>query len=244
MSVLHGNLNQYLRTPSIWQFGLCCVLLAAGLLFCVPVASAQSRVELEVGPRDIRSLNLTEKQALAVTIQRKLQNVLDNMKPFPGQAPYTTVRVTFETELRNEVLVIDLGAANGPFSQSADMSELGGMLEEPVIEILDATSISPPAFDYEFGGRDASYYDPEKRPDSRPPRYEGYDPQVAIPPEDAKIVISAMHGYYVDMVDRVWKLQRPTRSNGIYEDFMTQKFVDPLVDWIFTRYGRSVTLAR
>src|SRR3546814_3641904 len=59
------------------------------------------------------------------------------MMPFPVQAPYTTVRVTFETELHNEVLVIDLGAANGPFSQSADMSELGGKLIEPVTELLD-----------------------------------------------------------------------------------------------------------
>jgi hypothetical protein len=40
-----------------------------------------------------------------------------------------------------------------------------------------------------------------------------------------------MHGYYVDAMDKVWRLQRPTRSNGIYEDFMTQKFVDPLVNY-------------
>src|SRR3546814_9817516 len=71
-----------------------------------------------------------------------------------------------------------------------------------------------------------------------------YGPQAMIPPEDAKIVISAMHGYYFDMVERGWKLQRPTRSNEIYEDFMTQKFVDPLVNWIFARYGGSVRLAR
>jgi hypothetical protein len=136
-------------------------------LFSVPVASAQSRVELEVEPRDIRSLNLTEKRELAATIEKSLQHVVDNMKPFPGQAPYTTVRVTFETESHNEVLVIDLGAANGPFSQSADMSEFGGALIEPVTEFLDEADISYPDFDFKFGGRDASYYDPENRLDSR-----------------------------------------------------------------------------
>src|SRR3546814_241135 len=166
------------------------------------------------------------------------------MMPYPGQAPYTTVRVTFETELHNEVLVIDLGAANGPFSQSADMSELGGKLIEPVTELLDEVGISYPDFDFEFGGRGASFYDPQKQSDSWSPRHEDYGPQAMIPPEDAKIVISAMHGYYFDMVERGWKLQRPTRSNEIYEDFMTQKFVDPLVNWIFARYGGSVRLAR
>src|SRR3546814_17012526 len=90
------------------------------LLISVPVTSAQSRVGLEVEFRGIRSLNLTEKRALAVPIQKRLQRIVDNMLPFPGQAPYPTVRVRFEHELHNEVLVIDLGAGNDPLSQSED----------------------------------------------------------------------------------------------------------------------------
>lgn len=159
MSVLHKTAHQYRRTPWVWKFGFCCALLAAFSFLSAAVANAQSRVESAVEPRDIRGLNLTEKRALAITIQEQFQHVVDEMKPFPGQAPYTTVRVTFETEMHNEVLVIDLGAANGPFSQSADMSELGGALIEPAIEILDEARISHPAFDFEFGGRDISYYD-------------------------------------------------------------------------------------
>lgn len=159
MPTLHKTSHQYRRTPWLSQVGLYCALSAACLMIRMPVASAQSGVGLEVEPRDIRSLNLTEKRALAVTIQKKLQSVVDHMRPFPGQAPCTTVQVTFETEMHNEVLVIDLGAANGWFSQSADMSELGGALIEPAIEILDGARISHPAFDFEFGGRDISYYD-------------------------------------------------------------------------------------
>src|SRR3546814_5352622 len=93
------------------------------------------------------------------------------------------------------------------------MSELGGKLIEPVTELLDEVGISYPDFDFEFGGRGASFYDPQKQSDSWSPRHEDYGPQAMIPPEDAKIVISAMHGYYFDMVERGWKLQRPTRSN-------------------------------
>src|SRR3546814_15348221 len=78
MSVLHKALHQRRRTPSIWQFGFHCALLAACLLISVPVASAQSRVGLEVAFRDIRSLNLTEKRALAVTLQKRLQPIVDN----------------------------------------------------------------------------------------------------------------------------------------------------------------------
>src|SRR3546814_4547320 len=80
MSVLHKALHQRRRTPSIWKFGFHCALLAACLLISVPVASAQSRVGLEVEFRDIRSLNLTETRALAVTIKTRLQRIVDNMR--------------------------------------------------------------------------------------------------------------------------------------------------------------------
>src|SRR3546814_6711150 len=101
MSVLHKALHHRRRTPSIWQFGFHCALLAACLLISVPVASAQSRVGLEVEFRDIRSLNLTEKRALAVTIQKRLQRIVDNMMPFPGQAPYTTRSEEHTSELQS-----------------------------------------------------------------------------------------------------------------------------------------------
>src|SRR3546814_16688861 len=103
MSVLHKALHQRRRTPSIWQFGFHCALLAACLLISVPVASAQSRGGLEVEFRDIRSLNLTEKRALAVTIQKRLQRIVENIIHFPGQAPYQTERVTFESSEERRV---------------------------------------------------------------------------------------------------------------------------------------------
>src|SRR3546814_1630376 len=83
----------------------CACATGAGIARHARIAGS-AMVGLEVEFRDIRSLNLTEKRALAVTIQKRLQRIVDNMMPFPGQAPYTTVRVTFETELHNEVLVI------------------------------------------------------------------------------------------------------------------------------------------
>ena len=44
-----------------------------------------------------------------------------------------------------------------------------------------------------------------------------------------------MHGYYWRVTDQVWALQRPTQSNGIYEDFITPVFVDPLKNHLFAR---------
>src|SRR3546814_13026258 len=71
MSVLHKALHQRRRTPSIWQFGFHCALLAACLLISVPVPSAQSGVGVEGEFRDIRSLELIEKRALEVTIPNR-----------------------------------------------------------------------------------------------------------------------------------------------------------------------------
>jgi len=138
--------------------------------------------------RDIRSLNHTEKQQLLERIHKALRYVLDHTKPFSGQAAYTPLNVKFRTEARNEVLVIDIGAANGPFSRSADMSELGGLLGEAATEILDAGGVSYPAIDYEFGGRDWHYYNPEDLQYQREyeHRMELKGGESAIPPQGAR----------------------------------------------------------
>src|SRR3546814_15430599 len=103
------------------------------------------------------------------------------------------------------------------------MAELGGKLIEPVTELLDEVGISYPDFDFEFGGRGSSFYDPQKQSDSWSPRHEDYGTQAMCPPDDAKIVISALNGYYFEMIDRGWNLKRPIRGNAFYEYLMTWK---------------------
>jgi hypothetical protein len=225
------------------RFGLRAMAMALVVACLGPVAQAQAQAQArdeaprEPVVRDIRSLNYTEKQQLLDRIRKALRNALDHTQPFPGQATYTPLKVKFRADARKEVLVIDIGAANGPFSGSADMSELGGVLENAAIEILDELNISHPAFDYEFSGRDWYYYNPEELQYQREyeRRMQLKDGQSVIPPQGAKVAISAMHGYYWRLVDKVWKLQRPTESNGIYEDFITPEFVDPLKGYLLSR---------
>lgn len=216
--------------------------IALALTCLVPITYAQSQSSEESRVRDIRSLNATEKKLLLARIQEKLRYILDHAKPFSGQASYTPLKLKFRTEALNEVLVIDLGAANGPVSHTGDMSELEIQLESAMGSLLDELGISYPDVDYEFGGRDALYYNPEDRKYSPPP--QTYNGESAIPPQGAKVVISAMHGYYWRHFEKVWALQRPELSNGIYEDFITPTFVDPLSLRLTTRSSALIYLPR
>jgi hypothetical protein len=248
MSSAYGfsHLHRSVRSIATYKFLAIAVALMFACLTSDAYAQNQALQDREL--RDIRSLNQTEKQALLKTIYKKLRYVLDHAKPYPGQAKYTPLSVHFETHQDNEWLVIDLGAANGPFSQSGDMSHFGSELIEPVTQMLDEVGISHPAFDFRFGGKDADYYDPGnpydpgKRLERR--RQEGGEPQAAIPPEGARVVVSAMHGYYWRERDGEWALQRPELSNGIYEDLITPEFVVPLGNNLAARSGATVHLPR
>lgn len=243
MSGLFGFPRACRRARSMAKMGFRAAAVALAFACLVPIASARDQAAQDQEVRNIRSLNLTEKKALAARLQGEFRRVLDKMKPFPGQAAYTPVKAKFKTEPHNEVLVIDLGAANGPFSTSADMYELGKALVEPATVILDAAGISHPAFHFQFGGRDSDYYETEERLQKKPPPQPD-NVGAAIPPEGARVVVSAMHGYYWRVGDKVWKLQRPTRSNGIYEDLITPEFVAPLGNYLAARSGATVHLPR
>ena len=218
--------------------------VALALACVMPVAHVQAHGTEESGVRDIRSLNATDKQRLLERIRKVLRSALDHTKPLPGNAAYMPVYVKFRTEARNEVLVIDLGAANGPRSSGANMTEIENTLADSVTELLDEFGISYPAFDYEFGGKDWYYYNPDDRQHQleyeRRMNLKGG--ATAIPPQGAKAVISAMHGWYWRYFEEVWALQRPELSNGIYEDFITPTFVDPLTNYLLAR--SSVIKAR
>lgn len=209
------GLRRVLRgVQSHMKSGLRAAAMALALGYLMPVAHVQAQRSQEHEVRDIRSLNYTEKQQLLERIRTALRNVIDQTEQFEGQAEYTPLKLQFRTQARNEVLVIDLGAANGPVSHTADMSELETQLENTMADLLDRLGISYPDVHYEFGGRDSYYYNPENRKYLSPPQAESGES--AIPPQGAKVVISAMHGYYWRLIDNVWAKQRPTESNGIF----------------------------
>ena len=217
--------------------GLCAVAAAVALACLVPVAHAQAQASGEHEVRDIRSLNATEKKQLLEQIRARLRQVFDSAKPFPGQVAFVPHKLEFRTEARNEVLVIDLGPMDGPQLRDADMSELSAQLDGTIADFLHELGISYPIFKHEFDGRDWYYYHPEDKQYQleyeRRMHLKGK--QSAIPPQDAKVAISAMHGWYWRVFEQAWALQRPTESNGIVEDYITPEFVDPLKTHLFAR---------
>jgi hypothetical protein len=205
------------------RFWVRAVAMALVVACLGPVVQAQARDQAPGEPavRDIRSLNYTEKQQLLEQIRERLRRDFDTTKPFPGQVAYPPFGLKFRTEARNEVLVIDLGPVNGPRLREIDMSELSAQLDGAIFDLLDELGISHPIFKHEFDGRDWYYYYPEEEQEDRQHQLEYErrmqlkDGQSAIPPQGAKVAISAMHGYYWRVTDQVWALQRPTQSNGI-----------------------------
>lgn len=226
--------------------GLRAAVIALALIYLVPVAHVQAQTSKESDVRDIRSLNATEKQQLLDKIRKALRHVLDTTRIDSFKGRYTPLKVKFRTGPSNEELVIDLGTENGPDSDSADSEELSTQLVNALSDILDKLGISYPDIVHEFGGRDWHYYHPEQlqydREYERNMRSKGG--QSAIPPQGAKVVVSAMHGWYLRYFENVWALQRPELSNGIYEDFITPTFVDPLSSWLYTRSSALIYLPR
>jgi hypothetical protein len=231
---------------NLLNHGLRAAAIALALTCLVPVAHVQAQTSEESGVRDIRSLNATEKQQLLERIRKALRHVLDTTRIDSFKGRYTPLKVKFRTGPRNEELVIDLGAENGPDSDSADSEELSTQLANALTDILDKSGISYPDIVHEFDGRDWYYYHPEQlqndREYERNMRQKGG--QSAIPSQGAKIVVSAMHGYYLRYFEGIWQLQRPELSNGIYEDFITPTFVDPLSNWLYTRSAALIYLPR
>jgi hypothetical protein len=175
-----------LRTTSI-TLALTCLM---------PVMHVQAKTSEESGVRDIRSLNATEKQQLLERIRNALRYVLDTTRIDSFKGRYTPLKVKFRTGPRNEELVIDLGAENGPDSDSADSEELSTQLVNALTDILDKSGVSYPDIVHEFDGRDWYYYHPEQLQNDR--EYErNMHPkggQSAIPPQGAKVVVSTTHG--------------------------------------------------
>ena len=170
--------------------------IALALTCLMPVVHVQAQALEESGVRDIRSLNATEKQQLLERIRKALRHVLDTTRIDSFKGRYTPLKVKFRTGPRNEELVIDLGAENGPDSDSADSGELGTELINTASEIIRKSGFSYPAFKSEYGGRDWYYYHPEQLQYDR--EYErnmrSKSGQSAIPPQGAKVVVSTTHG--------------------------------------------------
>ena len=220
--------------------GLRTVAIALALTCLVPVTHVQAQTSEESGVRDIRSLNATEKQQLLEKIRQRLKRDFGAAKPFPGQVAFVPRKLKFRTEASNEVLVMDLGPVYGPQLRGADMSEFAVQLDGTVADLLDELGISYPTFRYEYDGHDWYYYHPEDEQEDRQHQleYERHMQQkggeAAIPPQGAKVAISAMHGWYWEVAKKAWVLQRP-EVNGIQEDFITPTFVDPLKSYLFSR---------
>lgn len=180
------------------QFEMRAMAMTLVLACLGPVAQVQARDQAskESATRDIRSLSYTEKQQLLERIRKVLRHVLDttDIESFSGRSAYTPLKVKFRREAHNEVLVIDLGAVNGPASSSGDSEELGFQLESAMADLLDKLGISYPDVDYEFGGGDWYYYNPEDLQYQREyeRRMQLKDGQSAIPPRGAKVAICAM----------------------------------------------------
>lgn len=224
--------------------------IALALTCLMPVVHVQAQTSEESGVRDIRSLNATEKQQLLEKIRQRLKRDFGAAKPFPGQVAFVPHKLKFRTEASNEVLVMDLGPVNGSQLREADMSEFAAQLDGTIADLLDELRISYPKFRYEYEGRDWYYYHPEAEKEDIEYQLE-YERRMqqkggvtAIPPQGAKVAISAMHGWYWRVTDKVWALQRPELSNGIYEDFITPTFVDPLSSWLYTRSAALIYLPR
>lgn len=233
------------KLRSLAKPGLHAVATAVALACLTPVAQTQAQAQTQVSSerevRDIRSLNATEKKQLLEQIRARLRQVFNPAKPFPGQVAFMPRKLEFRTEARNEVLVMDLGPVDGPQLQEADMSEFAAQLDGTVADFLDEVGISYPIFRYEYEGRDWYYYHPKDEQMDRQyqleyeRRMQRKDGQSVIPPQNAKVAISAMHGWYWRVYERAWALQRPTESNGIIEDYITPIFVDPLMNHLFAR---------
>ena len=176
--------------------GLHAAVIALALTCLVPVSHVQAQTSEESEVRDIRSLNATEKQQLLEKIRLALRHVLDTTRNDSFKGRYTTLKVKFRTGPSNEELVIDLGAENGPDSDSPDSEELSTQLVNALTDILDKSGVSYPDIIHEFGGRDWYYYHPEQLQNDR--EYErnmrSKGGHSAIPPQGAKVVVSAMHG--------------------------------------------------
>lgn len=230
--------------------GLRAALIALALSYLVPVSPVQAQTVADSGMRDIRSLNATEKQQLLEKIRQRLKRDLGTTKPFPGQVAFVPYKLKFKTEASNEVLIMDFGPVNGPKLRGADQSEFAAQLDSVLVSFFDESGISYPEFRYEYEGHDWYYYHPEDEQEDRQHQLE-YERRMqqkggeaAIPPQGAKVAISAMHGWYWQVANKVWVLQRPELSNGIYEDFITPTFVDPLSSWLYTRSSALIYLPR
>jgi hypothetical protein len=94
--------------------------------------------------RDIRTIRPTEEQRILVKIRKALRHELDTTRIESFRGRHTPLQVKLRAGQRNEELVIDLGAANGPDSDSADSEELSTVLIIVAADIIRESGFSYP----------------------------------------------------------------------------------------------------
>ena len=216
--------------------GLKSVALLFLLVIGFSVAGAQA--EETSPPAPLTKANQVQFETMLTS---ELQRVVDSQKRIKGQGKRIVVSARFD--ISTETLIIDLSEAYIP----RNTKHISPELEEGLNEISNAAydlMIGVVRFRdaiYRFSGKSLSDYFPNEISPAKAGKNKTAM-QLYTVPTPAPVVVSPGHGYYYHYgTNPGWELQRPTLSNGIYEDLLTPDYATTLSSLLVDRSHETVT---